>query len=239
MLVMKGNVTKLIAFIVCYASERDINLSTVRLVKFLYLADLYCARYYKGETFTKFPWRFIHYGPYCAEALNAIDEAELAELVQSKTYASKFGLEDDYKVYYCQDMESHEFSKDVPDEIISLLKKAIRKYGEDTPALLDHVYFDTEPMEPATKGDLLDFTKAKSLIVGRENAPKKLSNDELNEGKKNIMALVEKYRDGKRQLQNDAKNTSAYRDTLYYETIQNLDGDDLPTGLDGVATIII
>jgi hypothetical protein len=48
-------ISNLIQFIVCYATQRDIQLTTVRLVKFIYLAELYYARATQGRTLTEFP----------------------------------------------------------------------------------------------------------------------------------------------------------------------------------------
>jgi hypothetical protein len=83
-------VLDLIKYIVCYATDHDIRLTTVRLVKFLYLADLYHARLFGGETFTRFPWAFVYYGPYCREAMGSIEDARVQGLIASQTYESKY-----------------------------------------------------------------------------------------------------------------------------------------------------
>ena len=54
---MKIDVLDLIQYIIWYASERGMKLSPIRLVKFLYLADLYWARENNGETLNEWPWR--------------------------------------------------------------------------------------------------------------------------------------------------------------------------------------
>src|SRR3989338_139415 len=64
-----------VRLIVWYASRRGEKLTTLRLVKFLYLADLYHARVSKGTTLPGWPWAFVHFGPYCQEAMSAIDRA--------------------------------------------------------------------------------------------------------------------------------------------------------------------
>ena len=47
----------------------------------------------------------------------------------------------------------------LPDEVVSLVRRLVNKWG-DAPLnkLLDHVYFDTEPMENAKRYELLDFS---------------------------------------------------------------------------------
>ena len=48
----------------------------------------------------------------------------------------------------------------VPDEARALLSTLVKKWGDsDLNTLLDHVYFETEPMENAKRGDLLDFSQ--------------------------------------------------------------------------------
>jgi hypothetical protein len=56
---MKIEPGKLIQFIVCQATEFGTSLSPIRVVKFLYLADLYHARENKGETLPGWPWAFV------------------------------------------------------------------------------------------------------------------------------------------------------------------------------------
>jgi uncharacterized phage-associated protein len=49
---MRSDPVKLIQFIVCQATELGTSLTPTRVVKFLYLADVYHARENKGETVT-------------------------------------------------------------------------------------------------------------------------------------------------------------------------------------------
>ncbi|MDQ1336706.1 MAG: hypothetical protein QG552_3656 [Thermodesulfobacteriota bacterium] len=72
---MKRDILNLIQYITWFATERGEVFSPIRLVKFLYLADLYHARRNDGATFTGWPWRFVHYGPFCRESLDAIRSA--------------------------------------------------------------------------------------------------------------------------------------------------------------------
>lgn len=61
---MSTNVLELIQYITWLATERGEVLSPIRLVKFLYLTDLYHARKNEGDTLTGWPWKFVHYGPF-------------------------------------------------------------------------------------------------------------------------------------------------------------------------------
>src|SRR5713226_8271755 len=45
--------------------------------------------------------------------------------------------------------------------VLSPLKGAIRSWADDTAALLDHVYFETEPMLHTSPGEHLNFSLAR------------------------------------------------------------------------------
>ena len=47
----------------------------------------------------------------------------------------------------------------LPGEVVALIKQLVKKWGGvELNKLLDHVYFDTEPMENAKRYELLDFS---------------------------------------------------------------------------------
>ena len=56
---MRVGQVKLIQFVVFQATEFGASLSSIRVVKFLYLVDLFHARENKGETQTGWPWAFV------------------------------------------------------------------------------------------------------------------------------------------------------------------------------------
>jgi hypothetical protein len=61
--------------------------------------------------------------------------------------------------------------KDVPDELSSIIEVLVKKLGDaDLNSLLDYVYFDTEPMENARRGEVLDFTHL--TAVAKAPSPK-------------------------------------------------------------------
>ena len=151
----------LIRYIAWFATQEGIRLSTNRLVKFLYLADLYNARFKSGQTITGFPWRFVYYGPYCTEAWNCIETASKTGYVCKETFESKFAEGKEYSLFSCNDPDAEKLEEQIHIGILSQLQSAIKRFGDDTPLLLDHVYFETEPMKAVKKGDLLDFSKTK------------------------------------------------------------------------------
>ena len=79
-------VLNLIKYITCYATDHGIKPTTIQLVKYVYLADLYYAWYHDGDTITHFPWAFVYDGPYCSEVMQSIDEAASAGIIARMTY---------------------------------------------------------------------------------------------------------------------------------------------------------
>jgi hypothetical protein len=231
---MTKDISQLIQWIVWYASSCELNLTRLRLVKFLYLTDLFFAREKNGQTLTKFPWAFVHYGPYCSEAVSEIDAAVSLGLIEEQAYQSKYE-DKDYYLYRSLVEEEPFLLSDLPTYVSSELKWAIQKWGEDSGGLLDYVYFETEPMINVHRGDFLDFSKARKPIKQPKIQMKKLSKKQLNIAKEAIKKLSEKT------LANERARNYQYTSTLYDEKylvfLNSLEESDVETGLDGVAEI--
>jgi hypothetical protein len=190
---MRVDPVKLIQFIVCKGTEFEASLSPIRVVKFLYLADLYHARENKGETLTGWPWKFVYFGPYCTESITALNEAVSIGVIDAKSFESKYDEKDRF-LYSCRSEKEPDIAKDLSLYVWSSLKEAIKKWADDTPGLLDYVYYDTEPMEDVKRGDLLDFSKARVPIELPKIEMKKISISKVEIAKELISALREHYR---------------------------------------------
>jgi len=225
----------LIQFIAWYATHSGSSLTTVRLVKFVYLADLYFAISHQGRTLTGYPWAFIYYGPYCSEVMGDIDSAVAAGMIRRESMEGKFGK--DYQLFSCRGSKVEAIGDLLPIEVVSPLKKAIKKYGDDTQALLDHVYFETEPMEEVRKGDLLDFSKARAVIRTKIIPIPKPSKKQVESGKACIAGLVAKLKKSEERLREDAQISSQFEDDIFHDALKAMDGEDLETGLHGTARI--
>lgn len=133
-----------------------------RLVKLLYLADLEWRRRHGGEPLSNWNWQFWHFGPYAFEfkELFADQNAEEIEIRTGKT--AKF-----------VNFDSEELKKrDLPDEVSRLMKPIVERWiGVDLNLLLDYVYFETEPMEQAKRGEKLDFSSLSPLPTPVRVAP--------------------------------------------------------------------
>ncbi|MFZ3342953.1 MAG: hypothetical protein WA213_18870 [Terriglobales bacterium] len=118
-----------------------------RLVKLLYLADIEWRKGHNGEPLANLTWRFLHFGPYALELAEPLGgpEMEVKELEGGKEVRRFTFSEDELK------------DPQVPEEVVSIFAHLVKRWGgTDLNMLLDYV--DTEPMEAATRGELLDFT---------------------------------------------------------------------------------
>lgn len=235
---MNSKVFNLIKYIVCYATDHEIALTTIRLVKFVYLADLYNARFNNGMTITGFPWAFINYGPYCSDVMQSIDDAALKGFINSKAYESNYS-DKDYRRFSCDDDSYPSIKKEFQLAVVSELQYAILKYGDDTAQLLDYVYFDTEPMRNVKKGDRLDFSLAEQPQPLPSVETNKLSKGNIQAAKAIVAKLKEKHEAARANLIRDEIEATQWKDQLYYDTLDVIDSEPLPTGLKGIARIRI
>lgn len=156
---VKTDPMDLVHLIVWHAVERGNVLTAIRVVKFLYLADLYHARAHEGRTLTGFPWAFVHYGPYCTQALDALSESIRMGRVIPTPYRSRYTDEERF-MYSCSLDEIPALARTLPNELALPLRRIVHRYADDTSGLLDLVYFETEPMIAAKRGERLNFTLA-------------------------------------------------------------------------------
>jgi len=231
---MRVDPVKLIQFIVCQATEFGASLTPIRVVKFLYLADLYHARENRGETLTGWPWKFVYFGPYCGESIVALNEAVNNGLIDAKSFESKYDERDRF-LYTCHLEKEPDTANDLSLYVWSSLKEAIKKWADDTPGLLDHVYYDTEPMEDVKRGDLLDFSKARLPIELPKLEMKKISKSKAEKAKQLISALRKQYQASSYKLSEE--KVQMVRDGAFRKSLPLVDDEDLEEGLSGIAEI--
>jgi hypothetical protein len=224
------NTAELVKYITWLASEREEMLSPIRVVKFLYLADLYHARRNEGKTLTGWSWRFVHYGPFCNQALKAVEAAVQARMIAAIPYESSF--DDEQHFLYKSEAEAEpSISGTLPFYVTGPLQGAVRKWAGDTFGLLDYVYFETEPMKDVRPGDLLDFSKAKEPEPFRDVHMRRLPEAKISQGK----ALIAKMRESQRECL--IEEPAAIYDDVYTKAIEFLDGEDLDLQIEGEAKI--
>ncbi len=230
---MKDRYEDLVQAIVWYASNRGEKLTTLRLVKFLYLADLYNSRVSNGKTLTNWPWAFVYFGPWCKQVNEAIDNAAKNGLILAQEYPSNYNDAKDYRLFWVEDTKDEPKIIDaLPTYVWSKLQWAIQKWADDWSGLLDYVYFETEPMIETSPGALLDFSKSQIPAARKKVEMKKIPKAKLEEAKKSIARLQEKYQNGI-----SARPSQGPTDTVYQEFVSKLEEEDLETGLEGTAEL--
>lgn len=236
---MKYDPIQIIKYIVWLASQHEIPLTWVRIVKFLYLADLYQARIRNGETLTGWPWAFVHFGPYCTPAYEAVENAASMGVINKRAYESHFEGRDEYDLFSCDDQQEPAVSEKLHIYVVSQLDNAIKKWGDDTAKLLDHVYFETEPMRDAQPSQVLDFSSAKKTKIAPKVEMNKISERSIEKGRSIIERLKKKHTEASKKQKEREKNRIACNlyDDAYDQAMKYMDGEDLEPGLKGVAKI--
>ena len=224
----------LVSFIAEQASARDDLLSPIRLVKFLYLADVYHARYQSGRTLTGWPWRFVFYGPYCREAMAAIDRARSRGLLTARPYRSKYDQEE-HVLYGGSGRDIASLRSALPLSVVGELSAAIAKWGSDTQGLLDHVYFDTEPMKHVNRGSLLDFSQCAPRERPSDIVMKKLSREQITKAREAVRGLRQKLESG--IVEQKERWRGEILDQNYVQFLEALRDPPLETGLEGKAEL--
>jgi hypothetical protein len=167
-------VRRLLLYIVDQLQDRESPISTIRLVKFLYLIDLeYYTRHH--ATLTGIDWVKYKFGPYFFALPETIRSTGLdLEIQEVETERGKGRT---FRVFETQDI-----SKVGPYAVGVMINNILDKWAdEDTPVLLDHVY-ETLPVKYGSRGQPLDFTLETDHLLlkqARETATDFLTIDEL------------------------------------------------------------
>jgi len=151
---LSEKVSDLILSIVTYVNNNDGYVNKTKLIKFLYLIDI---EYYKlyGKIYTGFNWIFYKFGPYTNEFESYYDELSKSDL-NIKTISNI-----DYDCDLLQTKNDFDLDTTIKDDVGFRLsiKQILNKWSkEKLAALLDYVYFETEPMESPIKKMPLDFS---------------------------------------------------------------------------------
>lgn len=119
-----------------------------RLTKLMYLAELEYFRQ-KRERLTDLKWIFYIFGPYPVGLKRVLGEPEI-ETTEWRTGKTSKHIVRDEDVFL---RASADF------ELEAIIQRLVRDWGDaDLNQLLDYVYFETEPMQNAKRGDVLDFS---------------------------------------------------------------------------------
>ncbi len=138
----------------------EAEISTIRLVKLLYLIDLEYFTHH-GVTLTGIDWVYHHYGPYFFELDNILRSASID--LDATEVSTRSGRGFTYK-----SLEEQSISKDVDFATEQQINRILKKWAlEDTQTILQFVY-KTLPIEYGNQGQLLDFTYETDPLVLQE-----------------------------------------------------------------------
>ncbi|MFH0782004.1 MAG: type II toxin-antitoxin system antitoxin SocA domain-containing protein [Pseudomonadota bacterium] len=192
---------KVLQFALLAAGEQDDyqdrSLGPIHLIKYVYLADLAYASRHDGNTYTGVRWQFYNFGPMSSEVYQAIEPALLAIDADIRTFHSDYGNEDCKRYTASDDYCLSEVENYLPVTVTGTIRRLLRRYGNDTGALLEHVY-RTKPMICSRPNEYLDFICAVDREVeSDEYVPfmEALSQRKINKLKQNTREIVERRRE--------------------------------------------
>lgn len=144
----------LIPAIVTWIAEHDSYATKTKLLKLLYLFDVEYYRQYR-RTFTGFGWKFFHLGPWAAEY-----DATLNGLIAHGIISEQHSNSSEYDTAFYKPTERVETRcpfANAKEEFILLA--VLKQWGTRTTGeILNHVYFQNEPMEAGIRNQPLDFS---------------------------------------------------------------------------------
>lgn len=212
--------------------ERE--LGPIHLVKYVYLADLAYATTHHGETFTGAPWYFHHYGPWAPEVWKRIQHAMKGIGARERHFQSKFA--DDAKRWSApadRDL-ADSLGEQLPFEVASAVKQAVKEYGGETPSLL-HAVYTTAPMLQAAPEESLDMSagvvmEATPQATATLRPLKPLSKTHLGKLRKRVQAKLEETRRRREQPRPALPGGPPEYDATYFAGLDWLDslaGEDI------------
>ena len=188
----KEFVKQLILYIIDFLQDIDAPISTIRIIKFLYLIDY---EYYirKKEQLTGIDWVRFKFGPYFFEWPELIGKLSID--LDSKEIIGK-----EYKSITYSTFEEQSINKFLDWSTENLINRVLNKWSlEDIEIILDYIYSDTEPMQGALMNQKLDFSlielgfirnrKTEYLLL--DNNESRRLKDVLQSNKKSFIRLSE------------------------------------------------
>lgn len=156
---MAASTSDLIQYIAAKLADLEASVSKTKLVKLLYLVDVENYRRTRHLA-THLPWRFYHYGPYALEIDELLQQLHLdlpEEEVRTAAGHRAF-------TYRANAWQLDELERRIPSDLRAVGDRVLSRWAlEGLNQILDYVYFHTEPMKSARRGDALDFSTIEPL----------------------------------------------------------------------------
>lgn len=217
----------LIPYLASELADMGASFGKTKLVKLMYLIDVEYYRRY-SSTVTGLKWIFYYYGPYAAEIDTALTQLDLE--VPSEDILTSRGHR--AVIFKSQRGVADEFEDTVSSKEKLVVDRIIRDWGmQDLNPLLNYVYFYTEPMAKAKRGDVLDFSLIRKIRrSATEKRDAKISDDRASELRSKFQKIKTERSQGKAQLSLDPKPRY---DDLYWNSVNRLEQDEqyqIPSG---------
>ncbi len=161
----KTDLRSVITYIVSQLDEMEASFGKTKLVKLLYLIDVEFFRTFSRQL-SDLEWTFYSYGPYAFSLEQIFSELDL-DILQEDVFTASGAKAKIFRLekHVMSDLEnSTGADKTIIDRVIKTWA-----YSDLNP-LLSYVYFHTEPMVAAERGESLDFSKIKKLPSGKPEA---------------------------------------------------------------------
>ena len=208
----------LIAHLTGQVRDQEGTLSKTALVKLVYLVDV---EYWRrcGRPVTGLEWRFHHYGPYAAELDREIDGNPLFLVHGSRKTGYGFSSSPAWREIQAA------FNPNYEPVVKNIADGVARQWGlEDLDTILEYVYFETEPMQGAERGETLDFSKIQVEEISIQREPRLSLSDEFITDLRSRWDRREKARNNADPEQ-EAPDEPLYDET-YQEALETMSQDE-------------
>lgn len=190
------------------------------LTKYLYLLDYWVAKENNGKPYIGVEWKFHHYEPYSETISRNFD------FLSTLPYINKVDVsreEKDFSLYSLGEYTRNKtlVSLGISNFVRDRLLQAIKTFTGDLTGLLNFVYFETEPMQGISPGDILSFEHLIKQNFKQDIKPIKVGIDNLEKADK-IKGLISKIGEKWEQAQNKSPlNIAPIKDTHYLDTLDS------------------
>lgn len=149
----EASAEQLIRLLLSIADQDGISVGKTRLVKLLYLLEVEFFREHRRRL-TDLKWVFFHYGPYPVGLDDLLESPDVEILPKRLADGRRF------EQVTVADAGRHAAGLDTAVE--RLARRVVDEWGGlELNRLLNYVYFETEPMMHAVRGQELDFSSVK------------------------------------------------------------------------------
>jgi hypothetical protein len=205
-------ILEVLKYIVDRIRERDGIPTRTKVVKILYLIDVEYHRRH-GSTLSQLPWKFLHYGPYTMEIEPLFQSISLGE--------EEIVVKDRHRVFTYKVEQPEALDSLLPFSDRMMIEKIIDRWAlESLYKLLDYVYFETEPMQGAARGELLDFSTITREPLAIEETP------QAHLPKETINRFREKFKAIHAGKAHAGHHTPPPYDDIYFQAIATMNSGE-------------